>query len=299
MQDTNTQEMGWKAVSKTGVVAAGGADAVAAGIEILEQGGNAADAAAATIFALQITDHGACCIGGEVPLLIFDAKKQEVKSLCGQGRAPLSQASIDWYMENGIPGEGDIKMAPVPSVVDLCITTLKQYGTKTYEEVVAPTLALLDAGEEFGIVPFGLEAQRILRLEKKHIIVGQDTDLVSNPLESDMEWVVKFDKEDFIGRGGLVGVSERGFRNRLVGFVMKDSQVPEDGDPVVLGDVPIGRVTSARLSPTLGKGFGMAWVPVDLAREGAEIRIRIGNRSLPAEVSLQPVYDPEGVRLRE
>ncbi len=148
MQGTNTQEMGWKAVSKTGVVAAGGADAVAAGIEILKQGGNAADAAAATIFALQVTDHGACCIGGEVPLLIFDAKKQEVKVLCGQGRAPLSQAAIDWYMENGIPGEGDMKMAPVPSVADLCITTLKHYGTKTYEEAVAPTLALLDAGEE-------------------------------------------------------------------------------------------------------------------------------------------------------
>ena len=49
-------------------------------------------------------------------------------------------------MENGIPN-GDIKMAPVPSVVDLCTTTLKLYGTKTFEDIVAPTLALLDAGE--------------------------------------------------------------------------------------------------------------------------------------------------------
>ncbi len=147
MQDTNAQKIGWKAVSKTGVVAAGGSKAVAAGIEILSQGGNAADAAAGTILALNVTDHGACSIGGEVPLLIFDAKKQEVKALCGQGRAPLSQKAIDWYMENGIPA-GDIKMAPVPSVVDLCITTLKQYGTKTFEEIVAPTLALLDAGNE-------------------------------------------------------------------------------------------------------------------------------------------------------
>ena len=143
MQDA--QQIGWKASSNTGVVAAGGAKAVAAGIEILEAGGNAADAAAGTILALNVTDHGECSIGGEVPLLIFDVEKQEVKSLSGQGRAPLSQAAIDWYMENGIPN-GDIKMAPVPSVVDLCTTTLKLYGTMTFEEIVAPTLALLDAG---------------------------------------------------------------------------------------------------------------------------------------------------------
>ncbi len=147
MQDTNDQQVGWKAVSKTGVVAAGGAKAVEAGIEILSQGGNAADAAAGTILALNVTDHGACSIGGEVPLLFFDAQRQQVKALSGQGRAPFSQEAIDWYMENGIPG-GDIKMAPVPSVVDLCVTMLKQYGTKTFEEIIAPTLALLDAGDQ-------------------------------------------------------------------------------------------------------------------------------------------------------
>jgi gamma-glutamyltranspeptidase / glutathione hydrolase len=144
----DAQQIGWKAVSKTGVVAAGGAEAVAAGIEILELGGNAADAAAATILALNITDHGDCSIGGEVPLLIYDANKKEVKSLSGQGRAPLSQAAIDWYMENGIPGGKDIKMAPVPSVVDLCITTLQRYGTLGFGEIVKPTLGLLDAGKE-------------------------------------------------------------------------------------------------------------------------------------------------------
>ena len=147
MQDTIDQQIGWKAASKTGVVAAGAADAVAVGIEILEQGGNAADAAVATILALNVTDHGACSIGGEVPLLIYEAQKGEVKSLSGQGRAPLSQKAIDWYMENGIP-KNDIKMAPVPSVVDLCITTLQHYGSKTFEEIIAPTLALLDAGQE-------------------------------------------------------------------------------------------------------------------------------------------------------
>ena len=158
---------------------------------------------------------------------------------------------------------------------------------------------LMDAGKEFGIAPFGLEAQRILRLEKKHIIVGQDTDAVSNPLESDMAWVVRFDKDDFIGRAGLSNISEQGLSDKLVGFVMRDGKVPEDGVPVVRGTVPIGRVTSARFSPTLGKGIGLAWVPVGLAEEGSEIHIIVGGKPLPARVTLQPFYDPEGARLRQ
>ena len=162
----NTQEMGWNAVSKTGVVAAGGAKAVAAGIEILEAGGNAADAAVGTILALNVTDHGACSIGGEVPLLIYDAEKREVKSLSGQGRAPHSQAAIDWYMENGIP-DRDIKMAPVPSVVDLCTTTLKDYGTKTFADIVAPTLALLDAGTADWHPDLGVTLRRLVESEQK------------------------------------------------------------------------------------------------------------------------------------
>ena len=159
--------------------------------------------------------------------------------------------------------------------------------------------SLMDAGNEFGIAPFGLEAQRILRLEKKHIIVGQDTDAGSNPLESDMSWVVRFDKDDFIGRAGLQEISERGLQNKLVGFVMRHGEVPEDGVPVVSGKTPIGRVTSARLSPTIGKGFGLAWVPVEMAEEGAEIHIMVDGKPLPAEVTMRPVYDPEGERLRQ
>jgi gamma-glutamyltranspeptidase / glutathione hydrolase len=166
MASRNIEEMGWKADSKTGVVAAGGAEATAAGIEILENGGNAADAAAATIIALNITDHGECSIGGEVPLLIYDAHRQEVKSLSGQGRAPLSQEAIDWYMKNGIPGDGDIKMAPVPSVVDLCITTLQHYGTSSFETIVAPSLALLDAGGESWYPNLAVTLRRMVEQEQ-------------------------------------------------------------------------------------------------------------------------------------
>lgn len=163
---TDIQEISWKAESKIGVVCAGGAEAVAAGIEILEAGGNAADAAAATILALNVTDHGACSIGGEVPLLIYDAEKHEVKSLSGQGRAPLSQAAIDWYMENGIPNY-DIKMAPVPSVVDLCTTSIKLYGTKSFEDIVNPTLKLLDDGNQEWHPKLAATLRKLVEEERK------------------------------------------------------------------------------------------------------------------------------------
>ena len=159
--------------------------------------------------------------------------------------------------------------------------------------------ALMHAGSEFGIAPFGLEAQRILRLEKKHVIVSQDTDSMSNPLESDMSWVVRFDKEDFIGKAGLLAAQEWGGRIKLVGFVMTDSLVPDDGAPIVDGGAPVGHVTSSRLSPTTGKGFGLAWVPTELAEDGRTIAIRVAGKDVAAQLSLEPIYDPEGKRLRE
>ena len=158
--------------------------------------------------------------------------------------------------------------------------------------------AIMEAGHEFGISPFGLEAQRILRLEKGHVIVGQDTDAISTPMDVGSDWAVRFDKPDFIGRGGLAVASDRGLQQRLVGFVLSVAAAPEDGTPVVSGGRPIGRVTSARISPTLGAGFGLAYVPPSLAVEGASIEVLIGGCPVAAMVTLQPVYDPEGSRLR-
>ena len=136
----------WKATGTGGAVAAGKMNSVAAGIQILEEGGNAADAAAATLLALSVTDYGSFAIGGEVPLLIYDAENQRVKVLCGLGSAPLDPKAIDWYYENGIPAKGSMKSAPVPGAVDLCVTLLKVFGTMAFEQVVQPTLTLLEAG---------------------------------------------------------------------------------------------------------------------------------------------------------
>jgi gamma-glutamyltranspeptidase / glutathione hydrolase len=133
------------ATGSQGVVVSGRPAATAAGVKILEQGGNAADAGAATLLALSVTYVGAFCVGGEVPILVYNAGQKNVKLLEGQGEAPRDPKAIAWYMQHGIP-DGDVKAAAVPSTIDAIVTLLKLYGTKSFEEVVQPTLVILDAG---------------------------------------------------------------------------------------------------------------------------------------------------------
>jgi len=163
---SQAETIGWKASGKGGAVVAGGSEAVAAGIGLLREDGNAADAAVATLLALSVTDYGSFAIGGEIPLLIFDAKRQEVKVLCGLGRAPLDQKAIDWFYANGIPSRGSMKAAPVPGAVDLCMTALRLYGTKSFEDVVKPTLAILDIGERDWHPRLAVTLRKLVEAEK-------------------------------------------------------------------------------------------------------------------------------------
>jgi len=130
-----------------GLVVSGKQAATDAGVKILDQGGNAADAGAATLLALSVTAVGAFCIGGEVPIMIYRADSKTTKVLSGQGRAPLDPKAIEWYLEQGrIPGGGGVRAAAVPASLDAIVTLLKLHGTKSFREVVEPTLAILDAG---------------------------------------------------------------------------------------------------------------------------------------------------------
>jgi sarcosine oxidase subunit alpha len=165
--------------------------------------------------------------------------------------------------------------------------------------------SLMEAGQEFGMSPFGVEAQRILRLEKGHIIVGQDTDALTNPLEADMGWVVKLDKEDFLGKHSLSRINQRGLRNKLVGFTMPDGTLPEEANQIVrqnantpIGLEIIGRITSVRYSPTLDKIVGLCWLPIDMAEAGTEFQVRVKGQLKTGRVIETPFYDAEGTNLR-
>ena len=149
-----------------------------------------------------------------------------------------------------------------------------------------------------GARPFGVEAQRVLRLEKQHVIVGQDTDSESTLLSAGMPWIVKLDKEDFVGRRAVELERERGVRERLVGFTMPAWALPPEGAQVVADGRPAGRVTSARVSERLGETIGLAWVAPERASHGERIDIRVGGQTQTARVALAPFFDPRGERLR-
>ena len=163
------------------------------------------------------------------------------------------------------------------------------YGEHVWDALVAA-----------GARPFGLEPQRVLRLQKLHVIVGQDTDSESTPFGAAMPWIVKLDKdEDFIGRWALEHAAERPAETALVGFTLADGHVPTEGAVVrAENGGPLGQVTSSRRSPQLGQVIGMAWVPAALASDGASITICDEGSDFAATVTTRPFYDPEGKVLR-
>jgi sarcosine oxidase subunit alpha len=158
--------------------------------------------------------------------------------------------------------------------------------------------ALLAAGSNFDIRPFGIEAQRLLRLEKRHVIVGVDSDALTNPFETGMGWALKLDKEEFIGRSALRRLAGQPLHHKLAGFVMDEAVLPEDGAAIMIGGQLAGRVTSTRVSPLQGKAIGLAWVPAEVARDGAEVDVRVGGRLARARITEKVFYDPDGTRLR-
>src|SRR5262249_23359304 len=133
----------WEGTGDKGAVAAGGREAVQAGIEILNRGGNAADAAAATILALSVTDARSFCFGGEVPILVYDAKTKGVTVIAGQGAAPRLATREEFVKRGGIPLKG-ITAAAVPAALDACLTLLGRFGTMSFAQVVGPTRLILN-----------------------------------------------------------------------------------------------------------------------------------------------------------
>jgi sarcosine oxidase subunit alpha len=160
--------------------------------------------------------------------------------------------------------------------------------------------SLCAAGAARGLRPFGVEAQRVLRLEKGHLIVGQDTDGLTDPFEANAAWAVNLQKPFFVGQRSLKILKARGPRQLLVGIELEDkAHLPKECHLVISKGAIAGRVTSVVHSRTLDRAIGLAMVLPELARLGGVIDIRgEDGLMLKARIVPTPFYDPKNSRQR-
>jgi aminomethyltransferase len=149
---------------------------------------------------------------------------------------------------------------------------------------------VLEAGADWGIQPIGLAARDTLRLEMGYCLYGNDIDDTTSPLEAGLGWITKFNK-DFINSDSLKKQKELGISKTLVGFELTQRGIPRQGYAIVdaQGNT-IGRVTSGTMSPSMGKGIGLGYVPIALKEVGSQIHIQIRNKIVPAMVAKLPFY---------
>ncbi|GAA5002279.1 2Fe-2S iron-sulfur cluster-binding protein [Acinetobacter puyangensis] len=157
---------------------------------------------------------------------------------------------------------------------------------------------LMQAGQAFDMLPFGVESQRLLRLEKGHIIISQDTDGMSHPQEVDLGWAVSRNKPFFVGKRSIAILEAQPLKRKLVAFELdKNSKQPLEGHIVLEGDNISGNITSCEYSPTLDKIIGLAYVSIMQSTVDATFPIRVeGAEIVHAKVVKAPFYDPENKR---
>jgi len=156
--------------------------------------------------------------------------------------------------------------------------------------------ALMEAGEVEGLIATGLGCRDSLRLEMGYALYGNDLDEDHTPLESGLGWITKMDKGDFIGKDVLVKQKAEGVTRRLVGLKLQDRGFPRHGYPIAFEGEDVGEVTSGVVSPSLGFGVAMGYVPTALAKAGSEVGIRIRDKVIPAVVQRPPFYGEGSVR---
>ncbi len=204
-------------------------------------------------------------------------------------------------------GYMQLRMGTVAGVSECVIWRVGFTGELSFELHVPASYGLhiwetlLEQGADLGVEPFGVEAQRIMRLEKGHFIVGQDTDALTRGFQAGVNWAVKTDKSDFAGKQELVWQAEGWPSPVVVALQPVDPTVaPPEASQIVDGDRIVGRVTSSRMSPTLGRSICLAQLQATLATPGSVVSVMLpGDKRLEAVVMQHHAhFDPEGVRLR-
>jgi aminomethyltransferase len=153
---------------------------------------------------------------------------------------------------------------------------------------------ILGAGAPSGLVPAGLGARNTLRLEARMLLYGNDIDGTTTVLEAGLGSIVKFEKEEFIGRDALLKQKQEGVRRKLVGFEMLGREIARDHYPVYVEGREAGHVTSGSPSITLKKNIGLAYLPAERASIGMSFEVMVRNKRAEAKVVKTPFYKRTG-----
>jgi aminomethyltransferase len=149
-----------------------------------------------------------------------------------------------------------------------------------------------DALVSVGATPAGLGARDTLRLEACFHLYGNDMDEDRDPIEAGLGWCCR-EQTGFIGCDAVAAARERGTKQRLAPFVLTGPGIPRPGNAVLADAKPVGEVTSGTMSPSIGIGIGMAYVPVELAEPGSEVEIDVRGKHRPARIESKPLYRKE------
>jgi aminomethyltransferase len=197
----------------------------------------------------------------------------------------LDVAALEYY------GFARGTVAGVPNVL---VATTGYTGERTYEIFFPNEVAdqvwdtLFEVGTPLGLQPTGLGARDTLRLEMGYMLYGNDIYDTTSPLEAGLGWITKLNKGNFNGRDKIVALKEAGLKRKLVGFTVEDKAVPRGHYEIASNGIVVGEVTSGTISPVLGIGIGMGYVPVELAVPGGQIDIVIRGKHVPATVTAPP-----------
>jgi aminomethyltransferase len=169
-------------------------------------------------------------------------------------------------------------------------------GEDGWEIYVAPEHAvrlwneILAAGADFGILACGLGARNTLRMESAMPLYGHEIDATITPWEAGLDWIVKLEKGNFLGREALVKQQQHGITRKLIGFEVKGRGIARDGYEIVTNGAGTGWVTSGGPAPALNKNIGMCYLPVHLPEPGNAIEISVRGRGVEAVTIPMPFY---------
>ncbi len=151
-------------------------------------------------------------------------------------------------------------------------------------------LALLQSGQSVGVIPCGLGARDTLRLEAGMRLHGNDIDETTSAVEADLNWIVGWKKDDFIGAAALREQKASGPKRKIVGFEMQERGIGRHGYDTYIGDAKVGVVTSGTQTPHVKKAIGMAYLPIEHTAVDTEFDVDIRGRRTRARVVPMPFY---------